>query len=298
MPAISIIIPVYNAESLIGNTLETIRAQTFEDFEVLVMDGLSTDRTMTIVNDYAAKDARIRSKSAKDRGIYDAMNKGIEESKGDWLLFLGADDLLINDTVLARVSAHLATGDADMVYGNVQIKGNAFWAKDGDIYDGEFSVEKLFQRNICHQAIFYRKQLFQKLGNYNIAYRICADWDFNHRCFAKCRVQYMDEVISIFPIGGLSTIEVSDQFSEDIIPNLRSYYGISVFNSFFKVHSWAFFTLAKKEAAAGHLANASTYFLASFAHSERKMLLARSYLKSVFNAVRTLVKTDQKAACY
>ena len=93
-PIISIIIPTYNVESTIGTVLESITAQTFRGYEVVIVDGVSKDGTAEIVARYAAGNPAIRWVQEKDKGIYDAMNKGVGLARGEWLYFLGADDTL------------------------------------------------------------------------------------------------------------------------------------------------------------------------------------------------------------
>src|ERR1700744_2888998 len=137
MPACSIVIPTYNAETTLSRALDSLLGQTFQDFEVLIIDGLSTDKTTAIIGDYAARDKRIRFISEKDNGIYDAMNKGIDLAKGDWIYFLGSDDQLYKKDVLASVFTGEVNLSSDVLYGDVYspvFKG---------IYDGEFDAEKI-----------------------------------------------------------------------------------------------------------------------------------------------------------
>ena len=166
MTEISIIIPTFNSAKTLAVCLDSILKQSFTDFEVLIMDGLSTDNTLEIAKSY--DDIRLIISSEKDNGIYDAMNKGITQSKGEWIYFLGSDDRLFNKNVFSEVYEIQKKGNSKIIYGNVLIEGQAGWAKNGQIYDGEFSLSKLIERNICHQAIFYKKEVFDKLGLYNI----------------------------------------------------------------------------------------------------------------------------------
>ena len=99
---ITIIIPTYNCEKTIGDALDSILGQSIKEVEVLIVDGLSTDRTLEIVAQYQTKHANIVLHSEKDEGIYDAMNKGIGLAKGDWLYFMGSDDTLFENTTLEK----------------------------------------------------------------------------------------------------------------------------------------------------------------------------------------------------
>lgn len=190
----SIIIPTYNSAATIERCLESLHRQTYRDFEVLVMDGNSGDATVSIIKNMSREfDGRLHLVSEPDQGVYDAMNKGIGRSKGQWLLFLGSDDRLYDETVLDSIAALPRLAKYDLVY------GNALFQHRRQIYDGRFSLAKiLYERNICHQAIFYKKNLFEKLGNYDLAYRIYADYDYNIKCFSRpgIRYRYVDLVIS------------------------------------------------------------------------------------------------------
>ena len=91
---LSIILPTFNCDKVIRHCIESIVGQEFHDWELLVMDGMSRDGTLEIVRQYSSKDSRIRVYSEPDNGIYDAMNKGIDKSQGEWLYFMGSDDSL------------------------------------------------------------------------------------------------------------------------------------------------------------------------------------------------------------
>lgn len=204
MTEISIIIPTFNSAKTLAVCLDSILKQSFTDFEVLIMDGLSTDNTLEIAKSY--DDVRLIISSEKDNGIYDAMNKGITQSKGEWIYFLGSDDRLFNKNVLREVYEIQKKGNSKIIYGNVLIEGQAGWAKNGQIYDGEFSLSKLIESNICHQAIFYKKEVFDKLGLYNIKYSICADWDLNLRLMGSYQFLYTNTIIAVFHGGNSSAI--------------------------------------------------------------------------------------------
>jgi glycosyltransferase involved in cell wall biosynthesis len=239
----SIIIPTFNAEKTLAKALQSIVDQTFSNYEVLLIDGLSSDSTMDIIREFAEKKQQIRWISEKDNGIYDAMNKGINLSRGKWLYFLGSDDQLFNNEVLHIIFKNPESDNFNVVYGNVRIEGNTTWAKDGEIYDGEFDLKKLFRKNICHQDIFYRTKFIKEhIGYYNARYELCADWDFNLRCRAKTDFLYTDQIIAKFNAGGESTKTNLDQaFSDDFVPNLLSYYKITVFDPLINDPSFPFY---------------------------------------------------------
>jgi len=198
----SIVIPAYNAANCLSETLDSISAQTYKDYEALVIDGASTDGTRKILKDYEKKfDGRLRWISEKDSGVYDAMNKGIDVARGDWIYFLGSDDVLYSSDVLEKVSNEIEESNPDVIYGNVK------WGNTGKIYDGKFSALKLIQENICHQSIFFKKSLFDKFGKYDTKYKVLSDHVFNMQWFndESVRRKYVDLIIAKYNIDGQSS---------------------------------------------------------------------------------------------
>ena len=200
-PFLTIIIPTLQAERTLGEALDSVLVQQFIDLEVLIMDSVSRDRTLEIAAAYIQRDSRVRIISEPDKGIYDAMNKGIEAAHGEWILFLGSDDKLNDPQVLGVFAGTPGLETLDLVYGNVvspSYKG---------VYDGEFDLRKLLVRNMPHQAIFHKRSLFPLIGGYSIHYRGYADWDFNIRCFRDSRVRkrYIDLVVAYFGANGVSS---------------------------------------------------------------------------------------------
>lgn len=174
MCSISIIIPTYNAASTIEATLLSIVSQSIKDYEVIIIDGCSTDNTITIVNQYKSHITTVICE--EDKGIYDAMNKGIGMAKGRFIYFLGADDTLYNDKILETV--------IPLLQGNKVYYGQAFFLKRNTFYDGPFNTYKLALRNICHQAIFYPAGLL-KNNLYNLQYRLLSDYDLNLKLYGS-----------------------------------------------------------------------------------------------------------------
>lgn len=230
----SIIIPTFNSDSTLLQCINSVILQSFMDFEILILDGVSTDETLNIALRF--NDERIKIISEPDNGIYDAMNKGIKLAQGEWLFFLGSDDELYDEFVLAKINIEIAQTNRKIIYGNVKIVGNAGWATDGQIYDGVFNLNKLLEYNICHQAIFYHSSVFKKNGLYNENYKICADYDFNIRCWANFHFHYIDLIISLFNGGGASNFLIDDNFHDDYWANLVLYYKWKLFNPLFRHH--------------------------------------------------------------
>lgn len=288
-PLLSIIIPSYNTSAFISQCIRSISEQSEKDYEVWIIDGLSTDDTIGIVEEFSAKNSFIHFVSEKDEGIYDAMNKGIGLATGEWLLFLGSDDQLYDSHVLKNISAVLENSVAGLVYGNVMVVGDAVWAHDGDIYDGPFTVEKLFIKNICHQSIFYRRIFFNKLGNFNTRYKIAADWDLNHRFFAQGDIQFTDQIISKFFAGGESSqMNRNDLFtSEDLVLNLKRYHHISYYNKLYHPYAWVFYNLSVKYLMEKNVLKSLRFLNLSIFHSNRKWTNFKSWLANALGRNKT-----------
>lgn len=203
-----------NAENSIQRCLESIFLQDFKDYEVIIQDGGSNDSSIEIVlNLLRDNKTNVHINSESDCGVYDAMNKGVKVSKGTYLFFIGADDTLANPNVLNKVNKELQYHQPDILYGQVRYK-------DSDIiYGSKTSLDNLlFNANIPHQAVFYHQSLFQRLGPFNLRYKVWADWEFNIRCFRipNLNAHYIDQVISIFDnVSGLSSKELDPLFMKE-----------------------------------------------------------------------------------
>jgi glycosyltransferase involved in cell wall biosynthesis len=210
-PILTIVIPTYNSGRTLDVSLKSIINQTIKDIEILVIDGLSTDNTMEIVEKHKLEFPNINVVSEKDKGIYDAMNKGVLMAKGTWLYFMGSDDSLYESTTIEQFLNNTELKNNDVVYGNVY--STCF---DG-IYDGLFTYTKLMNKNICHQAIFLRKSVFDKIGNYNLKYLAYADWNHNIRWFFSSKISkiYVDQIIANFAEGGFSSVFDDKAFKRD-----------------------------------------------------------------------------------
>lgn len=189
--------------------MDSIITQSYKNFEVVIVDGISSDETMSIVKKYASLNLNIRWVSEKDNGIYDAMNKGIKMAKGEWLYFIGSDDSIYSINTLNEILKELK--GFDVVYGNV------FSSRFNGVYDGEFTNDKIYQKNICHQAILFNKAVFKKIGLFNPKFRSHADWDHNLRWFLshKIKRKYVPAIISNYADGGFSST-TKEVFFEDI----------------------------------------------------------------------------------
>ena len=199
IPKISIIIPTFNSAKTLHECIESISEQTYSNIEIIIIDGVSTDDTIDIIKRYASNNKKIRFISEKDKGIYDAMNKGIDMAEGDFLFFLGSDDKFYNKHVIYNIFSQPQNFNKyDVIYGNVLFKISQ------KIYDRKFSAYKLLHKNICHQGIFTRKELFSILGKFEIHYKALADWVFNMKWFNNKNIKhnYLNYTIAVYNEDG------------------------------------------------------------------------------------------------
>jgi glycosyltransferase involved in cell wall biosynthesis len=203
-PKISIIIVVYNGGSSIEKSILSVVNQTYKKIEFIIIDGGSTDDTVEIIKKYENKIYCWESKP--DNGIYDAMNNGIKKATGDWVYFLGADDILFN--IIEDIIPFFEKGK--ILYGNVLFKTTQ------KIYAGKFNSIKLLTNNIPHQAIFYPYKVFEKYL-FNTKYKYFADYYLNLICWKdkSLNFKYIPFTIAEYNDTGLSTINVDRQFLDD-----------------------------------------------------------------------------------
>ncbi len=210
MPLFSIITISYNEKDRIGKTLESVYQQTCQDYEYILVDGLSTDGTYQIIEIYKEKFSKkcvnYITISEKDSGIYNAMNKGIKLAKGEWLIFLNAGDYFCEENVLKQIKKYLSKGiDIDILCGD-------FIAEICDLYkymhvpkSSKQTWLNLLNHPYNHQSTFVRGDLMKK-DLYDEGYKIAADYNFLLSSYLKKRIFIKINIpIAVFAIGGIST---------------------------------------------------------------------------------------------
>jgi glycosyltransferase involved in cell wall biosynthesis len=208
LPRISVITVVRNGARTLRDCIASLANQQYANLEYLVIDGESTDGTLDIVRAFPGTVTRCLSEP--DGGTYDAMNKGARMATGDFVLFLGADDQLLADL---RETAPLLRDLRTVYY------GDAFWQAGNRRYDGQFGAAKLALRNICQQAMFYPRAVFEKYA-FDTRYRFQADWEFNMRCFSdpELRFEYLPLLVSSYnDLDGSSTRYRDRNLEEDYL---------------------------------------------------------------------------------
>lgn len=162
-------------------TIKSVLSQTYDDFEYIIKDGESSDGTMNIVHNLTDNNNCVMIIQGKDKGIYDAMNTAALSAKGEYILFLNAGDVFVNDDVLYRVSKFIAENKADIFYGDVtEIEKDR---RNFRVYSEKNCKIWYYSMGacLCHQAMFCKTDLFQnKL--FDLKYKVCADreWQMYH----------------------------------------------------------------------------------------------------------------------
>lgn len=223
---ISVIIPTYNAEKYIKGCLDSIFKLNLLSLEVIVLDGGSTDQTISIITGY--KQLPVKLVTGPDSGIYDAMNKGAGIASGKWLYFMGADDRLLNGFTL--LASKLKAEDT-VYYGN-----SIPFYEDGQVIDpygllkGEFSSYRLSKYCMNHQSILYPAKAFQPY-KYELKYKISADYVFNIRLWGDRNFKkefYPIDIVS-YNMGGFSAGNRDEVFYKDKSALIRKGMGIIVY---------------------------------------------------------------------
>jgi len=194
----SIITINYNNREGLRRTIESVVNQTYQDFEYIVIDGGSTDGSVDVIKEYADRIDYWVSES--DKGIYNAMNKGILQAHGEYLNFMNSGDCFYDEDVLKNVKSYL---NSDIVCGKIKTTDNIeHWSFDKE----EVTMMLFYNGNLPHQASFIRRELFT-YSLYNEEYRIVSDWLFfiEKIVVENCSYNNIPLTISLFDVGGISS---------------------------------------------------------------------------------------------
>lgn len=205
---ITIVTVVYNGEKFLEETILSVINQTYDNVEYIIIDGGSTDGTLDIIRKYEhAIDYWV---SEKDKGIYDAMNKGIDLATGRWINFMNGGDGFYQLNVLADVFAEKQY-DEKILFGDVV----ADYGEFQKVLEANTSLSELW-KGMCfsHQSTFFQSE-YHKKNKYNTAYKLSGDFDVIYRAYLKGQsFHYLDKVISTVEVGGLSYVHREKVFNE------------------------------------------------------------------------------------
>jgi glycosyltransferase len=203
---ISIITVVFNNKKTIKDAIESVLSQTYKNIEYIIIDGASTDGTVEIIKSYKNKIAKFISEP--DKGLYDAMNKGLHLATGDVIGILNSDDIYIDSKVVSKVVNLFQHSGAEIVYGDLQYVDRA----NTDIVIRTWNSGKytsgLFKEgwHPPHPTCFVKKSIYDKYGDFDLRYKIAADYEIMLRFIEKYKIQpeYLPEVMVKMRNGGAS----------------------------------------------------------------------------------------------
>lgn len=214
-PLISIVIVCRNAAATVQHALESVFCQTDRGWELIVIDGSSNDGTVQVIKNFTERISVFVSEP--DSGVYSGMNKGIRNARGEWLLFLGADDRLSGRDVLAEIRRMLIGAESGIFCGEAQYE-------DGRVWRAPAKPWILYRNFMHHQGCFYHCSLFREAG-YDERYRIQADYEANLRFWRSgVRPRPIPILVAVCGVGGLSDAGNWINYREEIAIRHR-YYG-------------------------------------------------------------------------
>lgn len=204
---ITIVTVTYNSASTIKDTLESVKNQNFKDIEHIIIDGASKDNTLDIVRKYPSVSKVI---SEPDKGIYDAMNKGVKIATGEIIGILNSDDIFASDDVIQTVMDIFKNDESiDAVYGNI-----SYFKDDKPDEVVRYWKSKSYYTNFFdngnvppHPSLFVRKRVYEKIGQYYPNFKICSDYEFMLRMMKihNYKTYFLDKTIVKMRVGGIST---------------------------------------------------------------------------------------------
>ena len=211
---ISIITITYNSAKTIQRALESVQSQTYQDIEHVIVDGASKDGTRELIEAYAKKHTNVRWISEPDKGIYNALNKGIHLATGDVIGFVHSDDILYAPDSISHIAEAFAQQDIQVVYGDLQ------YVREGKVTrrwrSNDFNPASLkYGWMPPHPTVYVRREVYEQVGKYDEWFRISADYDMMIRIFqAGYRTHYIPSVLVCMETGGASNKNTKARLSK------------------------------------------------------------------------------------
>ncbi len=210
---ISIITAAYNSAATIRDTLESVKKQTYLNIEHIIVDGASKDDTMAIVHQYPHVSKWI---SEQDKGLYDAINKGIQMASGEYVGILNSDDFLAEDTVIEYFVNKIRANKVDAVYGDVAFVQPTNLRKVVRLYSSKKFHPARFRYGYmpAHPTFYAKKKCFEDFGYYKLDYKIAADYELLIRFLFTQQIKtlYIEKVMVMMRTGGISNATFKSRY--------------------------------------------------------------------------------------
>ena len=214
-PTISIVVASWNCAGLLQAFLDSLLSQSWSDWELLLLDNASTDDTAAVVQRCRERLVAPQSvvwSSEPDRGIYDAWNRGLRLARGDYLCFIGADDVFVDAHSLGRIAALTATA-ADLVTAR-----NAYYSPGGRFlrhWGASWAWRRMRQSmTIAHPGMLVRRELFGRVGSFDASFRICGDYEWLLRLPPDLRTVHSSDSILKVVQAGVSHTRIPQVYGE------------------------------------------------------------------------------------
>ena len=207
---ITIITATYNSAATVKDTFESVLAQTYKNIEYIVVDGLSKDNTVDIIKEYEQLfDGKMRWVSEKDKGLYDAMNKGIAMATGDVVGILNSDDFYTSNDALAVIAETMQDNSIDAVYGDIHFVNDDNLNKCVRYYSSAIFKRSLMRIGLmpAHPSFYCKREVYTKYGAFDTRYKIGADFEslLRYIYVNRIKTQYIKKDFVTMRTGGAST---------------------------------------------------------------------------------------------
>ena len=212
---ITVITVVRNGAEVIADCIESVLGQQIEGLEYIIIDGASTDGTPEVIQRYG--DAISVCISEPDRGLYDAMNKGLRLARGRYIHFLNADDRFVAPDTLSRLLPQL--DESTVCYGAmIYQEADGLKRRLGSPFSWS---RELIESHVPQPTLFVPSQLYREVGEFDLNYRIAADYDMVLRLARRFPVRFVDQPVTLMMAGGISYIHMGQTFKESAMVSIR-----------------------------------------------------------------------------